>query len=206
MGYSIRYEYGIFRQKLVDGWQAELPQLWLPGGEVWLVPHPEHTCTVEFDGRVKDWWDDGFHHVATEGATQVKAVPYDLMTAGKDGKGVALLRLWNAESSEMNMELFNEGDYMRAMEKNAMAEVISKVLYPSDNHPEGKSLRLRQQYFLVSASVQDIIKRRLAQYTTLDNLPDKVAIHTNDTHPVLAIPELMRILLDECGYRVGRGV
>ena len=200
MGYSIRYEYGIFRQKLVDGWQTELPDFWLPGGEVWLVPHPEHACTVEFDGQVKEWWDNDFHHVAVEGATQVKAVPYDMMTAGKDGKGVALLRLWKAESSDMNMELFNDGDYMRAMEKNAMAEVISKVLYPSDNHREGKSLRLRQQYFLVSASVQDIIKRHLSQYNTLDNLPDKVAIHTNDTHPVLAIPELMRILLDECGY------
>ena len=200
MGYSIRYEYGIFRQKLVDGWQTELPDFWLPGGEVWLVPHPEHSCTVQFDGQVKDWWEDSFHHVDLENATQVTAVPYDLMVAGKDGEGISLLRLWDAESSDINMKLFNEGDYVRAMEKNAMAEVISKVLYPADNHPEGKSLRLRQQYFLVSASVQDIIKRHLAQYNTLDNLPDQVAIHTNDTHPVLAVPELMRILLDECGY------
>ena len=123
-----------------------------------------------------------------------------MMVAGKDGKGVSVLRLWSAKSSEIDMNSFNQGDYLRAMEQNAMAEVISKVLYPADNHPEGKSLRLRQQYFLVSASVQDIINRHLRKYGSLDNLCDKMAIHINDTHPTLAIPELMRLLLDECGY------
>ena len=164
MGYSILYEYGIFKQKLVDR------------------------------------WEDGYHSVDIENAKKVHAVPYDMMVAGKDGKGVSVLRLWSAKSSEIDMNSFNQGDYLRAMEQNAMAEVISKVLYPAANHPEGKSLRLRQQYFLVSASVQDIINRHLRKYGSLDNLCDKMAIHINDTHPTLAIPELMRLLLDECGY------
>ncbi|MDO4731146.1 MAG: glycogen/starch/alpha-glucan phosphorylase, partial [Clostridia bacterium] len=123
-----------------------------------------------------------------------------MMVAGKDGKGISKLRLWAAKSPEFDMKLFNEGDYMRAMERNAMAEVITKILYPEDNHQEGKSLRLSQQYFLVSATIQDIIHRHLRTYETLDNLPDLVAIHLNDTHPVLAISELMRVILDECGY------
>ena len=111
-----------------------------------------------------------------------------------------MLRLWSAKVDGIDMAMFNQGDYMRAMEEKAMAEVISKVLYPADNHPEGKSLRLRQQYFLVSASIQDIVARHLRDYTTLENFAEKNAIHINDTHPTLAIPELMRILLDECGY------
>ena len=200
IGYSLRYEYGIFRQKLVDGWQTELPDFWLPGGEVWLVAREEKSVDVSFEGNVVDRWEDGYHSVDIENAKKVHAVPYDMMVAGKDGKGVSVLRLWSAKSSEIDMNSFNQGDYLRAMEQNAMAEVISKVLYPADNHPEGKSLRLRQQYFLVSASVQDIINRHLRKYGSLDNLCDKMAIHINDTHPTLAIPELMRLLLDECGY------
>ena len=200
MGYSILYEYGIFKQKLVDGWQTEMPDFWLPGGEVWLVAREEKSVDVSFEGNVVDRWEDGYHSVDIENAKKVHAVPYDMMVAGKDGKGVSVLRLWSAKSSEIDMNSFNQGDYLRAMEQNAMAEVISKVLYPADNHPEGKSLRLRQQYFLVSASVQDIINRHLRKYGSLDNLCDKMAIHINDTHPTLAIPELMRLLLDECGY------
>ena len=200
MGYSILYEYGIFKQKLVDGWQTEMPDFWLPGGEVWLVAREEKSVDVSFEGNVVDPWEDGYHSVDIENAKKVHAVPYDMMVAGKDGKGVSVLRLWSAKSSEIDMNSFNQGDYLRAMEQNAMAEVISKVLYPADNHPEGKSLRLRQQYFLVSASVQDIINRHLRKYGSLDNLCDKMAIHINDTHPTLAIPELMRLLLDECGY------
>ena len=122
------------------------------------------------------------------------------MVAGKDGKTVNVLRLWSAECQDFDMSAFNQGDYVRALEQRAMAEAISKVLYPEDNHMEGKSLRLRQQYFLVSASIQDILNRHLRKYNTLDNLPEKVAIHINDTHPTLSIPELMRFLLDECGY------
>ncbi len=200
MGYSICYEYGIFRQKLIDGWQTELPDFWLPGGEVWFIDHPEQAIEVRFDGYVRDWWDGHHHHVEHENYAPIKAIPHDLMVAGQDGKGVSVLRLWSAEAPGLDMKLFNDGDYMRAMQQNAMATVISQVLYPADNHYEGKSLRLRQQYFLVSASVQDIVRDHLQRYGTLDNLPEKAAIHTNDTHPVLAIPELMRILLDECGY------
>lgn len=199
-GYSILYEYGIFKQKLVDGWQTELPDFWLPGGEVWLTPREESAVDVLFEGTVRDTWDERYHHVELENYTAIKAVPYDMFVSGKDGKGISVLRLWSAKAPGLDMALFNQGDYMRAMERNAMAEVISKVLYPADNHPEGKSLRLRQQYFLVSASIQDIIRHHLRTYDTVDNLPDKVAIHINDTHPTLAIPELMRILLDECGY------
>lgn len=200
MGYSLRYEFGIFRQKLVDGWQTELPDRWLPGGQVWLQSHPENSVKVLFDGRIEENWADGYHSVNHVDATAIEAVPYDMMVAGYGGKGVSRLRLWAAKSNDFDMKLFNGGEYIRAMEQNAMAEVITKVLYPEDNHAEGKSLRLNQQYFLVSATIQDIVRRHLRIYGTLDNFPELVAIHLNDTHPVLAIPELMRILLDECGY------
>lgn len=200
MGYSLRYEFGIFRQKLVDGWQTELPDRWLPGGQVWLQSHPEKSVKVLFDGRIEENWADGYHSVNHVDATAIEAVPYDMMVAGCGGKGVSRLRLWAAKSNDFDMKLFNGGEYIRAMEQNAMAEVITKVLYPEDNHAEGKSLRLNQQYFLVSATIQDIVRRHLRTYGTLDNFPELVAIHLNDTHPVLAIPELMRILLDECGY------
>lgn len=199
-GYSILYEYGIFKQKLVDGWQTELPDFWLPGGEVWLVPHEEQAMEIKFEGEVHDVWENQYHHVEIENPTVIQAIPHDMCVAGKDGKGISVLRLWAAKAPGLDMALFNQGDYMRAMERNAMAEVISKVLYPADNHPEGKSLRLRQQYFLVSASVQDIVQHHLREFGTMDNFADKVAIHVNDTHPTMAIPELMRIMLDECGY------
>lgn len=199
-GYSILYEAGIFKQKLVDGWQTELPDFWLPGGEVWLVPHEESAIEVRFEGEVHDSWDAQFHHVELVNYKPVQAVPYDMYVSGKDGKGISVLRLWSAKAPALDMSLFNQGDYMRAMEQNAMAQVISKVLYPADNHPEGKSLRLRQQYFLVSASIQDIVHRHLRTFGTMDNFAEKVAVHLNDTHPTLAVPELMRILLDECGY------
>lgn len=200
MGYSLRYEYGIFNQKIVDGWQTELPEFWLPGGSVWLHSHPEKAVEVTFGGTLKENWIDGLHVVGLQEETKVLAIPYDMMVSGYGLKGVTRLRLWAADSKAFDMQLFNEGHYMRAVEQKAMAESITKVLYPGDNHEEGKSLRLNQQYFLVSATVQDIIKRHLRTYKTLDNLPDKVAIHLNDTHPVLAVPELMRIMLDECGY------
>lgn len=199
MGYSIRYEAGIFKQKLVDGWQTELPDFWLPGGDVWLVPREERAVEVNFEGWVDDSWDGDYHHVEMRDCNTVTAIPYDMYVSGK-GDGVARLRLWASRKPELDMSLFNQGSFIKAMEQSAMAEAISKVLYPADNSPEGKSLRLRQQYFLVSASIQDIIHRHLTKYGTLDNLPEKVAIHINDTHPTMAIPELMRIMLDECGY------
>ncbi len=200
MGYCIKYELGIFRQKLIEGWQTEMPDFWLPGGGVWLEAKPASAVDVNFDGKIEEWWDGSYHHIEHTGYQTVRAVPYDLMVAGKDGKTVNALRLWSAECQDFDMSAFNQGDYVRALEQRAMTETISKVLYPEDNHIEGKSLRLRQQYFLVSASVQDILKRHLNKYHTLENLPEKVAIHINDTHPTLSIPELMRFLLDECGY------
>lgn len=200
MGYCIRYELGIFRQKLVDGWQTEMPDFWLPGGGVWLEQRPSSAVDVHFDGYIDEWWDGSYHHVEHKDFHNVHAMPYDLKVAGKDGKTVSVLRLWSAECEDFNMSAFNQGDYVRALEQRAMTEAISKVLYPEDNHIEGKSLRLRQQYFLVSASIQDILRRHMRKYNSLENLPEKVAIHINDTHPTLAIPELMRLLLDECGY------
>jgi len=199
-GYCIKYELGIFRQKLVDGWQTEMPDFWLPGGSVWLEQRPSSAVDVHFDGYIDEYWDNGYHHVEHKNYNNVHAVPYDLKVAGKDGKTVNTLRLWSAECQDFDMSAFNQGDYVRALEQRANAEAISKVLYPEDNHFEGKSLRLRQQYFLVSASIQDILSRHMRKYNTLDNLPEKVAIHINDTHPTLCIPELMRLLLDECGY------
>lgn len=200
IGYSILYEYGIFKQKLVDGWQTEMPDFWLPGGDVWLIPREEKTVEVKFEGHLEENWNDGYLSVDLVDCKTVKAVPYDMMVPSKDREGVAVLRLWSAKADGIDMTSFNEGNYMRSMEEKAMAEVISKVLYPADNHQEGKSLRLRQQYFLVSASIQDIVQWHLRQYGTLDNFAEKNAIHINDTHPTLAIPELMRIFLDECGY------
>ena len=200
MGYCILYECGIFKQRLVDGWQTELPDFWLPGGEVWLVPREQESVEVSFGGHVVDRWDNQYHSVEITGDTKITGVPYDMFVSGNGGKGYSILRLWKSKAPSLDMHLFDQGQYMKAMEQAAMAEVISKILYPSDNHPEGKSLRLKQQYFLVSASVQDIVKRHLRHYSTMENFAEKNAVHINDTHPTLSIPELMRILLDECGY------
>lgn len=200
MGYSIRYEFGIFRQKFVDGWQTEMPDFWLPGGRVWLQKRNGSAVDVSFGGRIEEKWDGEYHQVNVVDSQTVHAVPYDLMVAGLGGKSVNVLRLWSAKAPAIDMSEFNQGNYVRALEEQSMAEVISKILYPEDTHPEGKSLRLRQQYFLVSASIQDILNRHLSKYGTLENLSDKAAIHINDTHPALVIPELMRFLLDECGY------
>lgn len=200
-GYSICYDYGLFRQKLVDGEQLELPDIWLPGGECWLVPRQDKSVTVKFGGRISEKWVDGCCEISHEDYTEVEAVPYDMMISGYGSEAVNVLRLWKArDTRNFNMELFSQGQYLKAVEENTMAETISKVLYPADNHHEGKLLRLSQQYFLVSASLQNIVNNHLSNYKTLDNLPDKVAIHINDTHPALAIPELMRILLDNHKY------
>lgn len=199
-GYSILYEYGIFKQKIVDGWQQERADNWLPGGEVWLKAHPEQAIEIKFDGFIEETWDNDCHHVRHCNYSSVLAVPYDMYVSGYDSNGVSQLRLWRAKAPGFDMSHFHSGNYMDAMNQSVSAELISKVLYPNDNHQDGKILRLRQQYFLSCASIHDIISRHLALYNTLDQLPEKVAIHINDTHPTLAIPELMRVLLDECGY------
>ncbi len=200
-GFSICYEYGLFKQMIVDGMQVELPDVWLPGGEVWLVPRTDRTFVVRFGGHVKEKWENNHLTIIYEGAEEIEAVPYDMMISGADSKAVSQLRLWKARNIQnFNMGLFTQGQYAKALEESTNAETISKVLYPSDNHTEGKLLRLSQQYFLVSASVQSIIRDHMAVYGTLDNLEDKVAIHINDTHPALCIPELMRILVDDYFY------
>ncbi len=200
MGYSILYEYGIFKQQIIDGWQTELPDYWLPGGEVWLEPLPEHTVEVRFGGEVTEYWDNNYHHMNHTNYSTVLAMPYNMYVPGYGSKGVSVLRLWKAKSPGIDMELFNKGDYLGAFGSNSLGEAISKVLYPNDSHTEGKNLRLRQQYFLVCASVSDIVRRHMSLYGGLDNFAQKNAIHINDTHPTLAIPELMRVLLDDCGY------
>ena len=200
MGYSICYEFGIFKQKLEDGWQTELPDNWLPGGSVWLDPRPEKSIDVHFEGEIKEFWDDQFHHMEHVNYNTVRAIPYDLYVSGHDSEGVSVLRLWAAKAPGFDMRTFDQGNYEKALAQHAEVNAISKVLYPNDNTQEGKALRLRQQYFLCAASVGDIVQKHLNVYGTLENFHEKVAIHINDTHPTLAIPELMRILLDECGY------
>ena len=200
MGHSICYEYGIFKQKLEDGWQTELPDNWLPGGSVWLDPKPEKAIEIHFEGELNEYWDNQYHHISHVNYNTVMATPVDMYVSGYDSPGVSVLRLWSAKAPSFNMEMFNQGDYAKALGQNSMANAISKILYPNDNHLEGKSLRLRQQYFLCAAAVGDIVNTHMNVYGTLDNLHEKVAIHINDTHPTLAIPELMRILLDDCGY------
>ena len=199
-GYSILYEYGIFKQKIVDGWQQETADNWLPGGQVWIKSHPDQAQEIRFDGQAIETWEGGFHHVKYENYNSVIAVPNDMYVAGYGSQGVSKLRLWQAKAPSFDMSSFNAGNYNTAISQSASAELISKVLYPNDNHTEGKILRLRQQYFFSAASIADILQNHLNQYGTLENLPDKIAIQLNDTHPTLAIPEMMRILLDECSY------
>ena len=199
-GYSILYEYGIFKQKIVDGWQQETADNWLPGGQVWIKSHPDQAQEIRFDGQAIETWEGDFHHVKYENYNSVIAVPNDMYVAGYGTQGVSKLRLWQAKAPSFDMSSFNAGNYNTAISQSASAELISKILYPNDNHTEGKILRLRQQYFFSAASVADILGNHLNQYGTLENLPDKIAIQLNDTHPTIAIPEMMRILLDECSY------
>ena len=199
-GYSILSESGIFKQKIVDGWQQETADNWLPGGQVWIKSHPDQAQEIRFDGQAIETWEGGFHHVKYENYNSVIAVPNDMYVAGYGSNGVSKLRLWQAKAPSFDMSSFNAGNYNTAISQSASAELISKILYPNDNHTEGKILRLRQQYFFSAASIADILQNHLNQYGTLDNLPDKVSIQLNDTHPTVAIPEMMRILLDECSY------
>lgn len=201
MGFSIRYEYGLFKQKIVENTQVELPDIWLDTGEVWMMPRSDKSFTVKLGGHVVEDWSDGTLKIRHEGASLVEALPYDVMISGHGGKGVSVLRLWRASApASFDMKSFTQGDYFAAMRGDNEAELISKVLYPSDDHFEGKQLRLSQQYFLVSASLQSIIKDHLKRNPSLDNLAEKAAIHINDTHPALAVPELMRLLMDEYGF------
>ncbi len=201
MGFSICYEYGLFKQKIVDGWQIELPDVWLPGGEVWLTQRSDKSFIVKFDGELEEKWTENGMETVYYNAKEVEAVAYDMMVSGADSKAVSVLRLWRSRARQnFDMKLFSQGEYAAVMKEDNEAELISKVLYPSDNHSEGKSLRLKQQYFLVSASLQCIVADHKRRYGSLDLLPQMAAIHINDTHPALSIPELMRILVDDNRY------
>lgn len=201
MGFSIRYEYGLFKQKIVDGWQMELPDVWLPGGEAWLTQRSDKIFTVHFDGYVEERWENGRMNVIYHDSNDVEAIAYDMMVSGYESEAVSILRLWKSRAKRaFDMNLFAQGNYQKVMQQDNEAELITKVLYPADNHTEGKVLRLKQQYFLVSASLQSILADHKRRYGSLDSLPEMAAIHLNDTHPALSIPELMRILIDENGY------
>ncbi len=200
-GFSIRYEFGIFKQKIVDGWQMEFPDDWLSMGDVWLNPREDESFEVRFGGDVTGWDDNGKYRISHTNYNSVIAVPYDMYISGYDTDAVNKLVLWSAKSANrFDMAAFSRGDYAKSLEENTMAEVISKVLYPADDHIAGKILRLKQQYLLVSASLQSIIHNHMKRYGTLDNLSEKIAIHINDTHPALCVPELMRILVDDHEY------
>jgi len=201
-GYGIRYEYGVFKQEIKNGWQVELPDNWLKYGCPWEIVRPHLEYRVKFGGRVITEKDETgrlcFRWVDTE---DILALAYDVPVPGYRNNTVNNLRLWQARATnEFDFSSFNSGDYMAAVEGKSRSENISKVLYPNDNVHAGKILRLKQQYFFVSATLQDIIYHYKQMYDSFDEFPDKVAIHLNDTHPVIAIPELMRILLDEEGF------
>lgn len=200
-GCTIRYEYGLFKQKIVDGYQIELPDSWLEDGNVWEIPRPEESVKVKFGGQVYTDWNDGKFSFRYENSHTIIAMPYDVPLCGYDSKIINKLRLWSAKSPDnFDMKAFNSGDYMRAVEEKHLAEVISNVLYPEDNHEEGKELRLKQQYFLVSATLQWIVREfKDRNGYDFSKMPEKIVIQLNDTHPTLAIPELMRILMDEEG-------
>ena len=199
-GYSICYELGIFKQKIVEGQQVELPDDWMQLGDAWLLPKLQEAEEVHFGGTVRTRWDNGHLMVVHEDYTRVLAVPCDMEIAGYDTDHVNTLRLWQARSPKpIDMKLFSQGQYLHAAEERAMADAISQVLYPEDNHYEGKSLRLKQQYFFVSATIQSIVLKHIQQYGTVKNFHEKNVIQINDTHPTLVIPELMRILVDDAG-------
>ena len=199
IGYGIRYEFGIFYQQIRDGWQVEIPDQWLRLGNVWELPRREEAVEIKLGGYTEGYHDPkGNYRVSWVADRIILAVPYDTPVPGYDTNVVNILRLWKAEAGdEFNFDAFNAGNYDRAVADKMSSENISKVLYPNDNTPQGRTLRLEQQYFFVSASLQDMIRKHLALNPTLDNFQDSFAIQLNDTHPTVAIPELMRLLVDE---------
>ncbi len=197
-GYGIRYDYGMFRQTIVDGRQVEVPDYWLKGGNPWEFPRPEVEYRVRFGGHLEQHGVGDETRVRWVGTDDVLAMAYDTIIPGYGTQATNTLRLWSAKATEeMNLRAFNQGNYFGAVETKNHSETVSRVLYPDDSTLSGRELRLRQEYFFVSASLQDLVRRYMRTHTGFDQLPDKVSIHLNDTHPVLAIPELMRILLDE---------
>ncbi len=200
-GYSLLYENGLFRQKIVDGEQVELSDEWLASGGVRLVPRTHRTLSVKFGGKIEEKWENGKYTVNNYEYDEVQAVPYDILIPGTTTNAVNVIRLWRAKPiSKPAGNYASQGSYVKNFSPDFNAESITKQLYPPDNYDGGKLLRLTQQYFLVSASLQNIINDYLAERGTLAGFEDNVAIHINDTHPALCIPELMRILMDQYGY------
>lgn len=202
IGYGIRYEFGIFHQRIQDGWQVEVPDNWLRFGNPWELPRPDESVPVKLGGHTEISHDEkGFPKVVWIPERVILAIPHDTPVPGYQTNTVNPLRLWKAEASEdFNFEAFNAGLYDRAVAEKMDAETISKVLYPNDNTPAGRELRLAQQYFFVSASLQDLIRIHLRVHSNLDDLHERAAIQLNDTHPAVAIAELMRLLVDQYDY------
>lgn len=202
VGYGIRYEYGIFRQTFVDGRQVEQPDTWLALGSPWEFPHPEAAVQINFGGHTERYTDDnGRERTRWIPDWDVQAIPYNLMVPGYLNGRVNTLRLWSAEATRaFDLQIFNAGDYAQAVRAQTFAENITKVLYPEDSTPQGKELRLQQQYFFVAASIRDFINQQLEDGFDLHNLSDRIIFQLNDTHPVIGVPELMRILMDEEGF------
>ena len=200
-GYSICYELGIFKQRFEDGKQTEVADNWRTAAESWLIPRYEDAVEIRFGGQISPRWDNfGHYHAEHTGYTAVIAVPRDMLIAGYGVKEINTLRLWEAQSSNtLDMYLFSEGEYVKSLEERTMAEVITKVLYPADDHIEGKTLRLKQQYFFVSATAQDIVRKHIRVWGDIHSFARHHTIQINDTHPTLIIPELMRIFMDEHG-------
>ena len=203
-GYGIRYEYGIFRQTFVDGQQVEQPDAWLAYGSPWEFPHPEAAQTISFGGHTEKYVDGGVTRSRWIPAWSVQAVPYNYMVPGYQNGRVNTLRLWSAKATDsFDLRVFNSGDYEEAVRAQTYAENISKVLYPEDSTPQGKELRLQQQYFFVAASIKDFLEVTLPKDFDLTKLPSRIIFQLNDTHPVIAVPELMRVLVDEKEHGVG---
>ena len=200
-GYSICYELGIFKQRFKDGKQIEVADNWRTAAESWLIPRYEDEVEVRFGGQISPHWDNYGHYRAEHtGYDAVIALPRDMLIAGYGGQNINTLRLWDAKSpNSLDMYLFSEGKYVKSMEQRTMAEVITKVLYPADDHIEGKLLRLKQQYFFVSASAQDIVRKHVRKWGDIRSFSRHHVIQINDTHPTMIIPELMRIFMDEYG-------
>ncbi|MEM8604279.1 MAG: glycogen/starch/alpha-glucan family phosphorylase, partial [Cyanobacteria bacterium P01_H01_bin.121] len=202
IGYGIRYEFGIFHQTIRDGWQQEIPDQWLRYGNPWELQRRDEAVVVKIGGYTEGYHNEkGHYRVSWIPERTILAIPYDMPVPGYDTNTVNVLRLWKAEAGgrEFNFDEFNAGNYDQAVQEKMTSETISKVLYPNDNTPQGRQLRLEQQYFFVSASLQDMIRAHLKQNSTLDNFHEHYAVQLNDTHPTVAVAELMRLFIDEHG-------
>ncbi len=198
-GCGIRYRYGIFEQKIIDGYQVEKPDEWLKNGNPFEIRQPEYGVEIKFGGNVRVVKnDDGREQYVHENYQSVRAIPYDVPIVGYNNSTINTLRLWDAEAIQsFNLEMFDRGDYHKAVEQQNLAKTIVEVLYPNDNHYKGKELRLKQQYFFISATIQQVVKQFMENHDDIRQLPEKVVFHINDTHPSLTIPELMRVLMDD---------